>query len=270
MQEEGGLRLIEPTKYLNVVVAPLADTVSGYSALPWFPEELDGIVIDYSYFGTVQNSYPFNEGKTLLHLIANSFWVNSLWTNGKCEDDNLIDTPIHNAPNRGCPEYLHVSACFENRVELTFNYLDNSDDRCLKSFTKSQVSRMRKVLKVLRKGWISEGESVCGNEGLHQQANSAKNRPNKVLNELKVPPQLQIRPNPANGAIEIQVQNTSDLSEKEGQIRIFTASGKAIYTRSFSLDGILTIDSSVWSPGLYFVKSKIGNSIQTQTLAIAR
>lgn len=265
-----GVQVIEPDKYLNVVIAPLADSVSGYSGLPWFPKSLDAVIIDYRYFGTVASSYPYNEGKTLIHLIANSLAVNSLWTNGKCEDDKIIDTPIHNAPNRGCPTYLHVSTCYDNAVELTYNYLDNTDDRCLNSFTKGQVERMRKVLKVLRKDWIANPvASVCGDAAL-VQAESADSRSSTTVNLANKTPELTIRPNPANGRVEILLKESKDLPSQEIAIRIFSASGKALYDNVFSPDGVLSIDSSNWSAGLYFVKSKIGDVIQTNTLVIAR
>jgi len=265
-----GVQVIEPDKYLNVVIAPLADSVSGYSGLPWFPKSLDAVVIDYRYFGTVANSYPYNEGKTLIHLIANSLAVSSLWTNGKCEDDKIIDTPIHNAPNRGCPTYLHVSTCYDNAVELTYNYLDNTDDRCLNSFTKGQVERMRKVLKVLRKDWIANPvASVCGDAGL-VQAESADSRSSTTVKLANKTPELTIRPNPANGRVEILLKESKDLPSQEIAIRIFSASGKALYDNVFAPNGVLSIDSSNWSAGLYFVKSKIGDVIQTNTLVIAR
>ncbi len=265
-----GVRIIEPDKYLNVVIAPLADSVSGYSGLPWFPLTLDAVIIDYRYFGTVASSYPYNEGKTLIHLLANSLAVNSLWTNGKCEDDKIIDTPIHNAPNRGCPTYLHVSTCYDNAVELTYNYLDNTDDRCLNSFTKGQVERMRKVLTVLRKDWISTpAASVCGNVGLveNESAVSRSSIPTKLNNTT---PELTIRPNPANGRVEILLKDSRNLASEQIEILIYSASGKALYNSEFSTNGVLSIDSSEWSAGLYFVKSKIGTIIQTNTLVIAR
>ncbi|MEM6318854.1 MAG: zinc-dependent metalloprotease [Bacteroidota bacterium] len=270
LTEPSGVSLIAPDQYLNVVVAPLADSVSGYSALPWFPADLDAVIIDYRYFGTLASSYPFDEGKSLVHLISNTLMVKSLWTNGKCEDDGLIDTPIHNVPNRGCPAYVHVSTCFDNPVELTYNYLDNSDDRCLSSFTKSQVERMRKVLQVVRKGWIGNAAaSICGEASALLSEEAATSRDHSLTDDLTNDlPELLIRPNPANNFVEISLKERRNASFEPIDIRLFSASGQLLYDYQLVENTTLSIDSSQWPSGLYFVKSRIGATVTTQTLAI--
>ena len=59
-----GIEPIEPDKYLNVWVAHLVDSVSGYATMPWAAKELDGIVIDFRFFGSMGTALsPYSEGK---------------------------------------------------------------------------------------------------------------------------------------------------------------------------------------------------------------
>lgn len=117
--------------------------------MPGGPEETDGIVIDYQFFGTIGTSRePYNDGKTLTHLVGSYLGLYELWNEERpCWDDYVNDTPIHNAPNYGpTNEYKHVSTCPGNPVEMSMNFMDNSDDEYLYLFTAGQMMRIHAVL----------------------------------------------------------------------------------------------------------------------------
>jgi len=140
----GGIDAQHPDKVINVWIADLEDNIAGFAQMPGGETRFDGIVIDVDFFGIGGTSVsPYDEGKTLTHLMGNFFNLFPLWGPEECADDQIIDTPIHNGPNYGCPEYRHISTCTSsNLVEMTMNFMDNTDDTCTTMFTKGQKQRM--------------------------------------------------------------------------------------------------------------------------------
>ena len=74
--------------------------------MPGGPVATDGIVIDYRYFGTGGTAIaPYDEGRTLTHLVGNYLNLHDLWNDvSRCSDDEVADTPVHNGPNYALPK----------------------------------------------------------------------------------------------------------------------------------------------------------------------
>ncbi len=140
----GGRAPIAPSYYINIWVVNMDEEISGYAQMPGGAIATDGIVIDYRFMGIGNsNCSLYNEGKTLTHLMGNYLNLYPLWGMGLCEDDWVEDTPIHNGPNYGCPILYEMSTCYrEARIEMTTNFMDNTDDACMTMFTKGQINRM--------------------------------------------------------------------------------------------------------------------------------
>ncbi len=140
----GGKDADKPEAVINIWIVDLGGLSRGFAQMPGGQSETDGIVIDYRCVGIDGSAlYPYNKGKTLTHLIANYLNIHSIWGTGFCRDDGVEDTPIHNAPNYGCPTYKHITTCSDRIVqEMTVNFMDNSDDRCTNMFTKGQRNRI--------------------------------------------------------------------------------------------------------------------------------
>jgi hypothetical protein len=149
---------VDPDQYLNVWVVDLADTVSGWASYPFLSDLknekpgadlFNGIVLGFDFFGQDAEAGgtalpPYNEGKTLSHLVGNYLGLYDLWDEyNPCADDYVADTPVHNAPNYGCQIYKHVTTCHEQAVEMVMNFMDNSDDACQRMFTQGQKLRMQ-------------------------------------------------------------------------------------------------------------------------------
>ncbi len=133
-------------KYLNIWVGHLADSVSGYAQLPGGPALTDGVVIDMRYFGPM-GIVPYDKGRTLTHLAGNYLGLRDLWDETTpCGDDGVDDTPVHNAPNYGAPPYRHISLCHNFPVEMTMNFMDNTNDAAQYMFTYGQMYRMQAAL----------------------------------------------------------------------------------------------------------------------------
>lgn len=150
----GGRDAWPRTEYLNIWVVIVTDGVPlGWATypLPIYPETEDGIVIDYRYFGTIEEgvSPPYHLGRTCVHELGH--WLGLMHTWGidgpdypECEYDDLVaDTPEQAAPNYGCGPF--TTTCDGERDMLP-NFMNYSDDFCNVFFTKGQVKRMRATL----------------------------------------------------------------------------------------------------------------------------
>ncbi|MEZ4826286.1 MAG: M43 family zinc metalloprotease [Bacteroidia bacterium] len=146
--EAGGVKPIQTPHFLNIWVSELESPSGGFAQYPGGPEETDGIVIDWDFFGSKENSASlFNDGKTLVHLVGNYFNLNEIWGTGSlCSDDGIADTPLQNAPNVECYSGRHISTCSGYSVEDISNYMDAAPDTCMKHFTPGQINRMLTTL----------------------------------------------------------------------------------------------------------------------------
>jgi hypothetical protein len=146
----GGINPTDPTKNLNIWVVNKMSyrggSILGYAQFPGGPLATDGVVIGYNYFGrTGTVSAPFNKGRTATHEVGHWMNLNHIWGDATCGNDNVGDTPPHNAPNYGCPTYPHKSSCSGTPVEMTMNYMDYTDDACMYMFSNGQKSRMEAI-----------------------------------------------------------------------------------------------------------------------------
>ena len=149
-----------PEHYLNMYVL---DTQSflGFASFPVTSLDgvtnrtsdfiLDGILIDYQYFGENSTTPTFESfGRTATHEVGHYLGLRHIWGDGDCRfDDFVADTPVADKSN------LRLSSpCTfpsnDNKVcstaEMFQNYMDFTDDVCMNLFTEGQKIRMRRVL----------------------------------------------------------------------------------------------------------------------------
>ncbi len=253
----GGVDAWDPEKYLNVWVVNLADDIGGFAQMPGGPLSTDGIVIDYQYVGISGTAIePYNEGKTLTHLVGNYLNLYSLWGTEPCGDDGVSDTPLHNAPNSGCPAFKHVSTCLGHKVELTSNFMDSSSDACKNHFTKGQKERMHSTLSDagLRPSLLS-GEIECLEYDFEEM-------------ETKQP--LTLFPNPANERVYIE-RSMSRTDLNDISVQVYSIDRKLIYNNVlFSNDEHqVSINVSQWPNGIYnFVFIQEENIIESIKIVV--
>ncbi|MEM9849442.1 MAG: M43 family zinc metalloprotease [Bacteroidota bacterium] len=260
----GGADVIAPDRYLNVWVGKFDTLHSGYAQLPLGPAATDGIAIDYRFFGTLGTAqYPFDEGKTLVHLVGNYLGLQDLWDeNLPCGDDGLWDTPVHNAPNHGCPRYRHFSLCNDQPVEMSMNLMDNTHDACSYLFTWGQVLRMQAVLNVagLREQLGKSTPTPCENGSL------AENTPLEARTSVtKATPLLQIHPNPAQDYLHLQFEGAS-----EAQLLLYRADGTLIQQQQLPQFYQAKLDCSHWQAGVYFVQVIGQDFFEQQAVVLIR
>lgn len=155
-------------RYMNIWVVRDIDndnpssTVQGFSYLTETvfdrvgnPLILDGIVMNYRFFGKSNFSAFFNQGRTCTHEVGHYLNLRHPWGgtdgNGGCDDDDLVDdTPLCIGPfqastRNNCPTPIQ---CEEER--MTENYMDYSEDGCMNIFTQGQNRRMRAAIQRFR------------------------------------------------------------------------------------------------------------------------
>lgn len=144
MPEKGGVAPWDASKYLNIYVCAIGSGILGYSTMPGTIASLDGVVIDYRYFGAIGNVVaPFNRGRTATHEIGHWLNLRHIWGDTDCGDDNVSDTPVQEGPNYGCVNFPHKSCGNQQSGDMFMNFMDYTDDACMNMFTQGQKQRIQ-------------------------------------------------------------------------------------------------------------------------------
>ncbi|MEL6190774.1 MAG: zinc-dependent metalloprotease [Bacteroidota bacterium] len=259
--DSGGVAPIHPEKLINVWVADLGGEVSGFAQMPGGPPTTDGIVVDYRFFGIGGHTHSaYNEGKTLTHLMGNYLNLYPIWGKGeRGSDDEVPDTPIHNAPNVGCPGPNHLSTLGENIPEMYMNFMDNTDDACMSMFTQGQKERVHTLFQPrgAREGLLTaEPSTLCQTESL-VQAYGIDDRE-----------KVDIFPNPAIHNFSIRTDITESYIHS---VMVFNSLGRLVYEESlFTHKGKkkFQINCEDWSPGLHVIQLNTSQETITKKLLI--
>jgi hypothetical protein len=137
----GGINPTNPATNLNMWVCTIGGGILGYAQFPGGSSATDGVVIDSKYFGRTTSS-PYNLGRTATHEVGHWLNLRHIWGDSRCGNDQVNDTPAHNAANYGCPTSGHKSLCKGSPVEMTMNYMDYTYDACMYMFSLGQKTRM--------------------------------------------------------------------------------------------------------------------------------
>lgn len=139
----GGINATSPTTKLNIWVCNMGGGILGYAQFPGGASATDGVVLDDNATGrTGTAAAPFNKGRTATHEVGHWLNLRHIWGDATCGNDQVGDTPVHNAANTGCPAAGHRSTCTGTPIEMTMNYMDYSNDACMYMFSLGQRSRM--------------------------------------------------------------------------------------------------------------------------------
>ncbi len=158
----GGADAWNTTDYLNIWVCNLAGDNLGVGTPPVvYPEDEQGVVIQYNAFGTVGNLLPdFNKGRTCTHELGHFFNLLHLWGagDGSCTPgDHVEDTPPQSAPVYGDPSFPDLNdPCSPNFPGIMINnFMGYANDAVMNMFTKDQVVRAQTNLFSTRSSLLS-------------------------------------------------------------------------------------------------------------------
>jgi len=252
----------QPENYLNIWIVDLPGQEAGYAQMPWSPQKADGIVINRKVFEPLSAEFePYNQGKTLVHLVGSYLGLYELWNDDKpCVDDRVFDTPLHNAPNYGTySEYRHISLCNGNPVELTMNFMDATDDNYMYFFTKGQMLRIVAMLSEGGpRGGLKDAQNLC-NQVAPIQSRINLNSTNTTI------PNFQIYPNPTKDHITINYSSDSNWQS----FQLFSPTGQLLQSLpSIESRSELKIDCTKYPSGIYFITASNQFTKQTQRFTL--
>lgn len=155
-----GYEGIDPNTSLNIWVVNIEDEIAGIGCSPMNLGP-DGIVVNIKCILKDKN-YDSYSKTSIVHLVGRYLGLKPIWGDAPCQDDGILDTPIHNGPNYKCYRFGHMSTCSSNTYELTNNFMDALPDDCANSFTLGQIKAMRSILakKGLRKN-LKNDKTQC-------------------------------------------------------------------------------------------------------------
>jgi hypothetical protein len=231
-------------RYLNIWVGSLTGGILGYSSMPGASKASDGVVINYTAFGTTGTAVaPFNLGRTATHEIGH--WLNMIhiWGDADCGDDKVDDTPPQHNANHGTPSGIQVTCGNGPYGDMYMDYMDFTDDIGMHMFTNGQRDRMRTLFAEggFRYPLLSSNALSGGPVSVTQQ--------NPVTTVAAIVQELSVYPNPARGNVSV---NLSDVSTMGSVLEIYSQTGERLMSvRITALS--FQMDLSSLPGGIYFI-----------------
>lgn len=142
LSSQGGLDAWDSKSYLNIWIGNLIGG-SGYASVPGSAPAIDGVVIHFGAFGTINTAAPFNMGRTAVHEVGHWLGLKHIWGDQQCGDDGVEDTPQQSFFTQGCPTSFRSSCNNNPDGDMFMNYMDYTNDACMNLFTLGQRQRMR-------------------------------------------------------------------------------------------------------------------------------
>jgi hypothetical protein len=233
---QGGMDAWDSKSYLNIWICNLAGA-SGYATPPGSDAKGDGVVIQFSAFGTIHTAAPFNLGRTAVHEVGHWLGLKHIWGDQQCGDDNVDDTPQQGFFTKGCPSGFRTSCNNNPAGDMYMNYMDYTNDDCMNLFTLGQRQRMRAA--------FNEGgprASLLQSRGLHEP----------WLSEAFLPlPEALLYPNPARDRLTLQTENV----QVGKTVRFLNSQGQVVGVERITATQ-QTFDVQHLMPGIYFLKGE--------------
>ena len=244
--KRGGANPWDATKYLNLWACNLGQGLLGYAQFPGGSVATDGVVILYSAFGSrakyAAGTYTttYDLGRTATHEVGHWLNLRHIWgdDSGACTgSDQVADTPNQGAENYGCPVFPKVSCA--NSGDMSMNYMDYTDDKCMYMFSTGQSTRMNAL-------FAPGGARVAittslGGTALRTALNSA----------------VTLYPNPAASTLTLTLPVGTDAASYA--VRVYDLRGHEMTQAHYDGRGQLNI--SELPKGLYYLTA--GNGLET-------
>ncbi|MBL7749402.1 MAG: T9SS type A sorting domain-containing protein [Chitinophagaceae bacterium] len=241
---EMGADAWDTKSYLNIWVCNL-DKFAGYATLPGTDEKKDGLVINYTAFGTNNGSSVFSLGKTAVHEAGHWLNLRHLWGDEYCGDDGVNDTPKQASYTSGCPSVVRITCGNGPHGDMYMNYMDFTNESCTNMFTEGQKARMRALFE---------------NGGPRQSLLSSKGLDLPLFSSIPLPEEPDpkwLRPNlyPNPASTELMLDLSYDIRWIGKTIFVTNMQGQLVMNVSISSKN-QRIDVSRLQAGVYFIAAK--------------
>ncbi len=135
---------------LNIFTCEPANGILGIATFPWDlaqSAEIDGVVLHNASLPSASRplaDWPFDLGMTAVHEIGHWCGLYHTFQDGCAPPgDDVDDTPYEENSAFGCPIDQPSSCPGETRFNPVENYMDYTDDACMKRFSPQQIERVR-------------------------------------------------------------------------------------------------------------------------------
>lgn len=175
----GGADAWDVTKYLNIWVCNLGQSLCGYAQFPTSVDNEFGVVIHYQFFGITGASSPYNGGGTTSHEFGHCFNLYHIWGDdgGSCSgSDNCADTPNQADATYGNHSGVLTDACSSSSPGIMYmNFMDYSDDADYANMTPNQATRMQAAIASYLSGVANNAATACNTGPAAPSANFSAN-----------------------------------------------------------------------------------------------
>jgi hypothetical protein len=248
--KNGGDDAWDSHSYLNIWVGKI-NKVLGYSTFPGTDAAVDGVVITYTAFGTINTPSPYQLGRTTVHEVGHWLNLKHIWGDEHCGDDFVDDTPKQGYYTTGCPGGEFRSSCDNGSLgDMYMNYMDFTNDDCMNIFTLGQKSRMRSLFNA---GGARAG--ILSSKGLNQPWNFTAPVVEVVKPVENTKVVIKIFPNPAITELSI---NFADQSWTGKKLMISGINGK-VENAVMITSTTQKINIAALRPGIYFIEGFNGD-----------
>lgn len=245
---QGGDDAWDAKSYLNIWIGNTRRLL-GYATLPGADAAVDGLVINYTAFGTIKTAAPYNLGRTAVHEVGHWLGLSHIWGDEACGDDGIDDTPVQSGYTSGCPTGLRSSCSNGPDGDMYMNYMDFTNDACMNLFTQGQKQRMR-------------AQFAAGGARYPLLASAGLNTPwveavpVAEKDTIVQPPFFNVYPNPAKNEVVLQCRNSETYS---GVLYLVNTSGVAVQKITV-VSGMQKVNLTGIKPGLYFLHGHLNNT----------
>lgn len=236
---------------------PNAPAVPGVGGSSNGSASTDGVVIGYKFFGSrliyANGTYefPYDRGRTTTHEIGHALGLFHISGDNQDCTPNTIDSDKDYCPDTPAiyeQNYLcnQVDSCPNSPgQDMIENYMDYTPDRCMNVFTQDQKERVLAVMQSGARRASLRTSTVC--------EVSAGRDDFELLNRINV------YPNPAQDVLNIATEN----GELPDSYSIYNSLGQTVANVKVSSNANLTVNTSAYSNGIYFIKIDKGSQSKT-------